>query len=109
MPQNWDYDGRRVILSETERVSVPYLLSDEQAERWAAAGFDLVAAAIRVRRFDAGFKSLPTARDAALALRDFYRGERRLAVASGVSPDDPHLGRIEASAGCYVWTRAGAV
>lgn len=105
MQKNWDSESRRVIRADGTRLSVPYLLSTEQVDRWSAAGFDISAAAERVATFNLSFKETGTAKEAALALRDFFRSEADRAQGEGVSDWDVHFGRIAASASSYVWTR----
>ncbi len=105
MPQNWDNETRRVIIDDV-KTSVPYLLSTEQVSRWSAAGFDIVAAARRVAAFHVIYRATQTAKEATLALRDFYRAEAEIAIAQGVSENDTNLSRIRSAPSNYMWSLA---
>jgi hypothetical protein len=73
-----------------------FIGSDEQARRWAAAGFDLDAAAARWAAFRADWARAADAAQAAGLARAHSEAEIARAAATGIGPGDPDHWRLRA-------------
>lgn len=86
MSRIWDVEANGLIGTDGRVVPAAYFADEEHARRWSGLGFDVAAAADRLGSF---FDGQSVDADA------FASQERAIALASGVSEDDPLLWRID--------------
>ena len=86
MSRIWHAEAKALIGSDGRVVPAAYFVDESHVRRWSDAGFDVPAAADRLAVF---FDTMSGDAEA------FAREERRIALASGISEDDPLLWRID--------------
>lgn len=94
----WDHTLRAPLGTDGKAAMVGYIGTRMQAERWHAAGFDILAATDRHRSFIALWDTAASAEAARALVDSFYGAERQFAAAAGIGDDDPDHYRLTSAA-----------
>lgn len=99
----WDEALRAPVGSDGKAALVGYIGTQAQAERWHAAGFDIVAATDRYQDFMRRWHAAGSSEEARRLVDEFYAAEFRHAEVAGISESDPDHFRFAAASRHYEW------